>query len=86
VSILKLGYRLKDIWIKTGLSQKAFAERIGSTQQNIGNYANGLTEPSLEVLRGKSACIEQVMLNIVVYGDQKQLSKKILQTILNNES
>jgi DNA-binding helix-turn-helix protein len=50
VSTLKLGHKLKDIRIKTGLSQKAFAERIGTTQQNISNYENGLTEPSLDCL------------------------------------
>ena len=79
MSTLKLGHKLKDIRIKTGLSQKAFAERIGTTQQNISNYENGLTEPSLDCLKriasefsvsldglllGKSACIEQEILRI----------------------
>ena len=103
MSTLKLGHKLKDIRIKTGLSQKAFAERIGTTQQNISNYENGLTEPSLDCLKriasefsvsldglllGKSACIEQEILDIVASmpEDRKQLSKKILQTMLDDES
>ena len=103
MSTLKLGHKLKDIRIKTGLSQKAYAERIGTTQQNISNYENGLTEPSLDCLKriasefsvsldglllGKSACIEQEILDIVASmpEDRKQLSKKILQTMLDDES
>ena len=103
VSVLELGHKLKDIRIKTGLSQKAFAECIGTTQQNISNYENGLTEPSVdclkriarefsvsldEILLGKAACIEQEILDIVACmpEDRKQLSKKILQTMLDDES
>ena len=103
MSILKLGHQLKDLRIKTGLSQKAFAERIATTQQNISNYENGLTEPSLdclkriasefsvsldELLLGKTACIEQEILDIVscMPEDRKQLSKKILQTMLEDEA
>lgn len=99
MSTLKLGHKLKDIRIKTGLSQKAFAERIGTTQQNISNYENGLTEPSLDCLKriasefsvsldglllGKSACIEQEILDIVASmpEDRKQLSKKYFKLCL----
>lgn len=100
---MQLGHQFKDLRNKTGLSQKAFAERIGTTQQNISNYENGLTEPSLdclkriasefsvsldELLLGKSAGIEQEILDIVsnMPEDRKQLSKKILQTMLEDES
>lgn len=103
VMILKLGHKLKDLRTSAGLSQKAFAERIGTTQQNISNYENGLTEPSLdclkriasefsisldELLLGKSACIEQEIFDIVASmpEDRKRLSKKILQTMLEDES
>lgn len=103
MSILKLGHQLKVLRNKTGLSQKAFAERIGTTQQNISNYENGLTEPSLdclkrmanefsvsldELLLGKSVCVEQEIFDIVASmpEDRKLLSKKILQTMLDDES
>lgn len=98
-----MGRKLKDVRLKTGLSQKAFAERIGTTQQNISNYENGLTEPSLNCLEriasefsvsldglllGKNDCIEKEILDIVANmpEDRKQLSKKILQTMLDDKS
>jgi len=48
---MDLGHKLKGIRLRTGLSQKTFAKRIGTTQQNVSNYENGITEPSLECLK-----------------------------------
>ena len=100
---MNLGHKLKSLRVNQGLSQKAFAKRIGTTQQNISNYENELTEPSLdclkriasefsvsldELLLGKSACIEQEIFDIVASmpEERKRLTKKILQTMLEDES
>ena len=47
---MNLGNKVKGIRINAGLSQRVFAMRIGTTQQNVSNYENGLTEPSLDCL------------------------------------
>lgn len=103
MKVVNLGHKLKDIRLNAGLSQRSFAERIGSTQQNVSNYENGLTEPSLdclkriagefavsldELLLGKSVCLEQEIINIVasMSEDRKRLSKKILQTMLEDDN
>lgn len=100
---MKLGHQLKVLRNKAGLSQKVFPERIGTTQQNISNYENELTEPSLDCLKrmaselsvsidvlllGKPTCVEQEIFDIVASmpEDRKLLSKKILQTMLDDES
>ena len=100
---MNLGHKLKSLRVNQGLSQNAIAKRIGTTQQNISNYENELTEPSLdclkriasefsvsldELLLGKSACIEQEIFDIVASmpEERKRLTKKILQTMLEDES
>ena len=47
---MNLDEKLKSIRMNAGLSQRVFAMHIGSTQQNVSNYENGLTEPSLDCL------------------------------------
>ena len=103
VKIVNLGNKVKGIRINAGLSQRVFAMRIGTTQQNVSNYENGLTEPSLdcliriadefsvsldELVLGKSAGIEQEIFDIVASmpEDRKRLSKKILQTMLEDDN
>lgn len=100
---MNLGNKLKDIRINAGLSQRVFAMRIGTTQQNVSNYENGLAEPSIdclkriagefsvsldELLLGKTSSIEQEIFDIVVSlpEDRKRLSKKILQSMLEDDN
>lgn len=100
---MNLGKKLKSIRMNAGLSQRVFAMRIGTTQQNVSNYENGLTEPSLdcltriasefsgsldELLLGKSVGIEHEIFDIVasVPEERKRLSKKILQTMLEDDN
>jgi transcriptional regulator with XRE-family HTH domain len=103
VKIVNLGKKLKSIRMNAGLSQRVFAMRIGTTQQNVSNYENGLTELSLdcltriasefsvsldELLLGKSVGIEQEIFDIVAImpEERKWLSKKILQTMLEDDN
>ena len=103
MKIVNLGKKLKSIRMNAGLSQRVFAMRIGTTQQNGSNYENGLTEPSLdcltriasefsvsldELLLGKSVGIEQEIFDIVAImpEERKWLSKKILQTMLEDDN
>lgn len=100
---MNLGKKLKSIRMNAGLSQRVFAMRIGTTQQNVSNYENGLTELSLdcltriasefsvsldELLLGKSVGIEQEIFDIVAImpEERKWLSKKILQTMLEDDN
>lgn len=50
MKIVNLDEKLKSIRMNAGLSQRVFAMHIGTTQQNVSNYENGLTEPSLDCL------------------------------------
>lgn len=103
MKIVNLGKKLKSIRMNAGLSQRVFAMRIGTTQQNVSNYENGLTELSLdcltriasefsvsldELLLGKSVGIEQEIFDIVAImpEERKWLSKKILQTMLEDDN
>ena len=103
MKIVNLGKKLKSIRMNAGLSQRVFAMRIGTTQQNVSNYENGLTEPSLdcltriasefsvsldELLLGKSVGIEQEIFDIfaIMPEERKWLSKKILQTMLEDDN
>ena len=42
--------RIKELRIESGLTQKEFAEKIGSTSKNIWAYENNVAVPPLDVL------------------------------------
>ena len=43
----KFGENLKNLRIAAGISQKKFAETLGTTQQRVSEWERGLIEPSL---------------------------------------
>lgn len=47
---MEIGKSIREFRIRQKMSQKAFAARIGTTQQNISNYENGIAQPSVDCL------------------------------------
>lgn len=41
------GDNLKNLRTAAGISQKAFAEKLGTTQQRVSEWERGVVEPSL---------------------------------------
>jgi len=39
---MEIGKSIREFRVRQKMSQKAFAARIGTTQQNISNYENGI--------------------------------------------
>ena len=46
----KLSQRLVEVLKENGISQNAFAKKIGMSQGVVNNYCTGKREPSLDVL------------------------------------
>lgn len=59
---MRLGQVIREARIAAGLSQRALAQRAGSTQAAISRYERGLASPSVETLerlvRGAGATVE----------------------------
>lgn len=47
---MEIGKSIREFRVRQKMSQKAFAARIGTTQQNISNYENGVVQPSVDCL------------------------------------
>jgi len=47
---MEIGKSIREFRVRQEMSQKAFAARIGITQQNIINYDNGVVKPSVDCL------------------------------------
>lgn len=47
---MEIGKSIREFRIRQKMSQKAFAARIGTTQQNISNYEKGIAQPSVDCL------------------------------------
>lgn len=46
--MLEIGQNIKEIRLKNGMSQEAFAERIGVSRQTVINWEKGKSVPSVE--------------------------------------
>jgi len=44
------GQRLRDVRTGTGLTQKQFAEKIGSDERGVRRYESGERKPGLDVI------------------------------------
>lgn len=47
---MEINKRIREFRLQKKMSQKRFAELIGTTQQNISNYENGIVQPSIDCL------------------------------------
>lgn len=47
---MEIGKSIRDFRVQQNMSQKTFAAKIGTTQQNISNYENGIVQPSVDCL------------------------------------
>ena len=72
--------RLKELRLKRGLSQKALAEKLGTTQQAISLYEKGEREPSLEMWQ-KLAAFFGISVPYLQVRCDHLTKKEALQTI-----
>ncbi|WP_442871469.1 GNAT family N-acetyltransferase [Caproiciproducens sp.] len=70
---MEINKRIKKFRLQQKLSQKKFAYLIGTTQQNISNYENGVAQPSIDCL-AKIAQVFSVSLDELLLGDASQSS------------
>ena len=47
---LKIGEKIKAVRLKTGISQKEMAKRLGLSNSAYSNYENSYSEPSVEIM------------------------------------
>ena len=72
---LKIGEKIKAARIKTGLSQREMAKRLGLKSSAYSNYENSYSEPSVEIM--KDFCAEagitlQELLELDIPGDSRK--------------
>ena len=75
--------KLKEIRMEKGISQKQLADLIGTKQQGISKYENGIDTPSLERLI-EFAQILNVTLDELV--DFEKIHYKYSQELLNKKN
>ncbi len=79
--------RLKEIREDLGISQKKLAELLNVSPSNVYNYENGRTEPSTEMLRNISRCLN-VSVDYLIGNEDVSTSIKEsyeLQTVLSEK-
>ena len=66
--MVKFGDNLKSLRLASGLSQKAFADMIGTTQQRVSEWERNLVEPSLtniiKIIKALDTSFEELTENI----------------------
>ena len=69
---MEFSKRIKEFRLQQNMSQKKFASVIGTTQQNISNYENGIVQPNLDCLTKMaqvfSMSLDELLLDNVPYS------------------
>lgn len=70
--IMEIGKKIKEFRLRQKMSQKRFADLIGTTQQNISNYENSIAQPSVDCLakiaQVFSVSLDELLLDNVPYS------------------
>lgn len=78
---MEIGKRIREFRLRQKMSQKKFADLIGTTQQNISNYENGIAEPSVDCL-AKMAQKFSVSLDELLLGSPHSSTDQEILSIL----
>lgn len=74
---MEIGKSIRDFRVQQNMSQKAFAAKIGTTQQNISNYENGVVQPSVDCLakiaKEFSVSIDELLLGASRFSTDQEI-------------
>lgn len=76
---------LKTLRNEKGISQQKLAQIVGTNQQNIQRYENGLNEPDIKMLICFANFFETSIDYIVGYSDVRQKIERLQEYDLNEE-
>lgn len=55
---MTIGEKIREIRIKSGITQKQLAEKLNTSQQNLAQYENGKRKPKIETLEKISSALD----------------------------
>ncbi len=75
--------RIKQLRIKSGLTQKQLAEKIGTSKSNVSKYENLILEPNIQTLCLMASIFDVSIEYLIGKNDDHKAISKIEKTVVS---